>query len=281
MGMGPGTGPPSLPGPPAYVTGRRPRGCGMRAAGRAAAAGGSARRGPPPQQQHHHLFPGCPHFCSPSPPCPPPRRSGGGTGEGLCVRVCVPPPVITRGCGTRGCVPAGTERRPAPPATLCLSPGGSSRCPAGLSLHFPIPVSLPGRLSPSWATPAAQQLRSPGCHPAPLPAAAPLLRPSTPRLHPRPPAVSLGLWHAGQVAAGTRAWQHAVAVPPAWQERDRVAAAPRQALQGVGAAKQGWCFCSGQGSWLGASLPAYGHRRELCRGNPAQENVSKSPLAVG
>lgn len=195
--------------------------------------------------------------------------------------VCPPLSIIARGCGARGCVPAGTERRPAPPATLCLSPGGSSRCPAGLSLHLPIPVSLPGRLSPSWATPAARQLRSPGCHPAPFPTAAPLLRPSTPRLHPRPPVTSPGLWHAGQVAAGTRAWQHAVTVPPAWQERDRVAAAPRQAAQGVGAAKQGWCFCSGQGSWLGASLPAYGHRREPCRGNPAQENVSKSPLAVG
>lgn len=179
MGMGPGTGPPSLPGPPAYVTGRRPRGCGMRAAGRAAAAGGSARRGPPPQQQHHHLFPGCPHFCSPSPPCPPPRRSGGGDrGRAVCPCVCVPPP-SSHGDVAHGDVSLRARRgnpHPLPPSAC--PPGAAPGALPGSPYTSPSPSPSRGGSAPrgppllhsSSAPRGAMQPLSPPQHPSCAPA---------------------------------------------------------------------------------------------------------------
>lgn len=93
---------------------------------------------------------------------------------------------------------------------------GSSLYPTGL---FPcLPITSPSSIllsvpesNHSWSTPAAW---SPPWYSGPW-APAPL------------PVMLPGLWlqHTGQVAAVIQAWQHMVALPPAWHECDRAATA--------------------------------------------------------
>lgn len=169
MGMGPGTGPPSLPGPPAYVTGRRPRGCGMRAAGRAAAAGGSARRGPRPPPASPSPLPRLPPLLQPIPSLPSaPQVGRGGRGRGLCVRVS--PPLHHRtGMWRTGMCPCGHGEATRTPCHPLLVPRGQLPVPCRALPTPPHPRLPPGEAQPLVGHPCCTAAPLPGVPSSPFP----------------------------------------------------------------------------------------------------------------
>lgn len=127
-------------------------------------------------------------------------------------------------CSPHRPLPAPGEARRS--LLLWGAPGTHRGLPTPPHHRLPPPSCSP-RLSPT--TRGASQLhnpRSPGLQTL-SPVHCPYEIPPMPHAPAPLPAVPPVPWlqHTGQVAAEIQAWQHAAALPPAWHERDRAAAA--------------------------------------------------------